>query len=167
MVSDDVDFVAAATNPGWPYQIQGRGEPPDYRMGLLYDGFIMPHAYTLGDLNEAEWQIGLDGRPQDPWGTGWTWSCRIPAQPSCLLSRRTRPPGGVRSGTCSPLRPHAQNTPGHVTVVRLKTGGFNHRDERVGWVPVPVFAVVGRTSKDGAATPIVAAGGVVGERDKR
>ena len=38
-------------------------------------------------------------------------------------------------------------------VVRLKVGGFNHRDERVGWVEVPVFAVVGRQPKDSAAKP--------------
>jgi len=38
-------------------------------------------------------------------------------------------------------------------VVRLKAGGFNHRDERVGWVNTPVFAVVGRTPKDSAAKP--------------
>ena len=38
-------------------------------------------------------------------------------------------------------------------VVRLKVGGFNHRDERVGWVPTPVLAVVGRAPKDSAAKP--------------
>lgn len=38
-------------------------------------------------------------------------------------------------------------------VVHLKVGGFNHRDERVGWVQVPVFAVVGRGPKDSAAKP--------------
>jgi len=38
-------------------------------------------------------------------------------------------------------------------VVRLKTGGFNHRDERIGWVHTPVFAVVGRAPRDGAVKP--------------
>ena len=38
-------------------------------------------------------------------------------------------------------------------VIRLKVGGFQHRDERVGWVHVPVFAVVGRAPKDSAAKP--------------
>ena len=37
--------------------------------------------------------------------------------------------------------------------VRLKTGGFNHRDDRVGWVNVPVLAVVGRAPKDSTAKP--------------
>jgi len=36
---------------------------------------------------------------------------------------------------------------------RLKVGGFQHRDDRVGWVKTPVIAVVGRAPKDGAAKP--------------
>jgi hypothetical protein len=38
-------------------------------------------------------------------------------------------------------------------VIKLKVGGFQHRDDRVGWVATPVLAVVGRVSKDGAAKP--------------
>jgi len=38
-------------------------------------------------------------------------------------------------------------------VVRLKIGGFQHRDDRVGWVKTPVLAVVGRAPKDSAAKP--------------
>jgi hypothetical protein len=38
-------------------------------------------------------------------------------------------------------------------IVRLKIGGFQHRDDRVGWVKVPVLAVVGKTPKDGTAKP--------------
>jgi hypothetical protein len=38
-------------------------------------------------------------------------------------------------------------------VVRLKPSGFQHKDERVGWVHTPKFAVVGRTPKSAAAMP--------------
>ena len=41
----------------------------------------------------------------------------------------------------------------HYPVVRLKVSGYNHRDERVGWVHTPVFAVVGNASKASAAIP--------------
>jgi hypothetical protein len=46
-----------------------------------------------------------------------------------------------------------KTNPGEVPVVRLKAGGFNHRDDRIGWVPTPVFAVVGRAPRDSAAKP--------------
>jgi hypothetical protein len=38
-------------------------------------------------------------------------------------------------------------------VVRLQAGGFNHSDARIGWVPTPVFVVIGRRSRDSAAKP--------------
>ena len=38
-------------------------------------------------------------------------------------------------------------------MVWLRTGGFQHKDSRVGWVSTPVFVVCGRTSRDSAATP--------------
>ena len=38
-------------------------------------------------------------------------------------------------------------------VVRLKSGGFSHKDERIGWVHTPVFAVVGKAPKASAAIP--------------
>ena len=43
--------------------------------------------------------------------------------------------------------------PDELPVVRLKVGGFQHRDERIGWVSTPVFAVVGRAPRDSAAKP--------------
>ena len=38
-------------------------------------------------------------------------------------------------------------------VIRLKTGGFQHPDDRVGWVSTPLFAIVGRSPKGSAAKP--------------
>jgi hypothetical protein len=38
-------------------------------------------------------------------------------------------------------------------VIKLKTGGYDHKDPRVGWVNTPVFAVVGRAPRDSAAKP--------------
>ena len=38
-------------------------------------------------------------------------------------------------------------------MVRLRTGGYQHPDERVGWVQTPVFVVFGKTSRDSAAKP--------------
>ena len=40
-----------------------------------------------------------------------------------------------------------------VPVVRLRTGGFKHKDDRVGWVVTPVFVVFGKTPRDSAARP--------------
>jgi hypothetical protein len=36
-------------------------------MGLLYEGFVMPPRDSPGDLDQSKWEMGLDGKPKDPW----------------------------------------------------------------------------------------------------
>ena len=43
--------------------------------------------------------------------------------------------------------------PDELPVIKLGTGGFEHKDSRVGWVATPVFVVVGRAPRDSAAKP--------------
>jgi hypothetical protein len=43
--------------------------------------------------------------------------------------------------------------PDELPVVRLRTGGFEHKTPGVGWVSTPVFVVCGRTSRDSAVKP--------------
>ena len=38
----------------------------DAVMGLVTDGFMVPHRHTLGDLDESQWEKGPDGQ-RDPW----------------------------------------------------------------------------------------------------
>ena len=37
-------------------------------MGLLYRGFVMPPSENLPDRDESQWELGLNGEPEDPWG---------------------------------------------------------------------------------------------------
>jgi hypothetical protein len=46
-----------------------------------------------------------------------------------------------------------RSTPDDVPVVRLQAGGFQHKDDRIGWVPTPMFVVVGHAPRDDAAKP--------------
>lgn len=46
-----------------------------------------------------------------------------------------------------------RTSPDDLPVVRLKPGGYAHRDERIGWVATPVFVVVGRTPSGSFAKP--------------
>jgi hypothetical protein len=154
-VADTVDHTALCdqTMIG-RIRFNGPGEPPDYRMGLLYDGFIMPPRKTLGDDDPDKWEIGLDGKPADP-GQHFIYLVLQRVDTGELFTYTTssitgrRAVGNLLRHYDRMLKTHPDSYP----VVRLKTGGFNHRDERVGWVQVPVFAVVGRTPKDGAAMP--------------
>lgn len=154
-ISADDDFVVLVdqTLIG-RVKFNGKGEPPDRRMGLLYDGFVMPDRKDLGDNDQAKWEIGLDGKPADPWQHHIYLVVQNVATGELFTFVTSTDTGRRAAGTL--LRHYDRLTKTHpdmYPVVRLKVGGFNHRDERVGWVNTPMFAVVGRMPKDSAAKP--------------
>jgi hypothetical protein len=155
VIADDVDFAALCdqTLVGW-VKFNGEGEPPDRHMGLLYDGFHMPERDTLGDDDPTRWELGLDGRPQDPW-QHHIYLVLQRGDTQELFSYVSSSVTGRRAiGNLLRHYDRMQRThPDQYPVVKLKVGGFNHRDERVGWVSTPVLAVVGRVPKDSAAKP--------------
>jgi hypothetical protein len=128
--------------------------PPDRVMGLLYDGFVMPARETLGDTDPASWDMGLDGKPADPWQH--TIYLVLQNADTAELSTFTTSSKTGRRAVGNLLRHYdrmQKTNPGELPVVKLKKGGFAHRDERIGWVAVPVFVVCGRAPMDSAAKP--------------
>jgi hypothetical protein len=128
--------------------------PPDRIMGPLYDGFIMPERETLGDLDQSLWEDGLDGKPADPWQHHIYLVLQKPTTQefftfvaSTVTSRRSV--GNLLRHYNRTLRMGLTDYP----VIRLKVSGFNHKDERVGWVETPAFAVVGKAPRDGSIVP--------------
>jgi hypothetical protein len=43
------------------------GRVADRRMGKVADGYRLPKREDLDDNDPATWEVGLDGKPQDPW----------------------------------------------------------------------------------------------------
>jgi hypothetical protein len=154
-LSDERVFIAVAdqTLIGW-IKFNAKGEPPDRVMGLLYENFTMPARESLGNTDEAKWEIGLDGKPADPW-QHHQYLVLQDAESKELFTFVTGSVTGRRAvGTL--LRHYNRMRQGKeeaYPLVKLKVGGFQHRDDRVGWVKVPVIAVVGRVPKEGAIKP--------------
>jgi hypothetical protein len=153
-IPETADFVVLAdqTLIGW---LKFNDEaPPDRVMGLLYDGFILPPRSQLGDLDQSQWSDGLSGLPEDPW-KHQIYIVLQHGESGELYTFATSSMTGQRAvGNLLRHYDRMQKTnPGELPVIRLKVGGFNHRDERIGWVHTPVFAVVGRAPRDSAAKP--------------
>jgi hypothetical protein len=155
VIGEDADFTAILdqTLVGW-IRFRGEGNPPDRVMGLLYDGFAMPARDTLGDSDAAAWELGLDGKPQDPW-QHHVYLVLQNTETQELFTYVTSSITGRRAiGNLLRHYDRMERTnSGAYPVVKLKVGGFQHRDDRVGWVKTPVLAIVGRTPKDSAAKP--------------
>jgi hypothetical protein len=155
VIKEDIDFIALVdqTLIGW-VKFHGEGEPPTRHMGLLFDGFVMPPRATLGDDDQSRWETGLDGKPADPW-QHFMYAVLQRGDTAELYTYVTSSLTGRRC--IGALLRHARRLqkthPDYYPVIRLKVGGFQHRDDRVGWVPVPVLNVVGRAPRDSAAKP--------------
>ena len=155
-VDEAAEFIALCdqTLIGWIRFHNDGATPPDRVMGLLYDGFQMPARTTLGDLDQSEWQAGLSGAPEDPWKHQVCAVLQLTGTGELVTFATISTTGRRAVGNLLRHYDRMQRTnPGELPVVRLRAGGFNHRDERVGWVPVPVFAIVGRAPRDSVAKP--------------
>jgi hypothetical protein len=154
-IGDDVDFIALADQclVGW-IKFNGDGEPPDRVAGLLYDGFIMPPRETLGDDDQSQWEDGLDGKPADPWQHQMALVLQRGDSGELYTLATTTKTGRRAIGNLLRHYDRMERAKSNMyPLIRLKVGGFNHRDERIGWVAVPVLAVVGRAPKESAARP--------------
>jgi hypothetical protein len=159
-IGEDVDwtFLGDQTLIGWIKFIPD--QPPDRRMGLLYEGFVMPARSTLGDDDPAQWPLGLSGVAEDVWKHQ---NCIVlqKAGTDELATFLTTSTTGRRA--VGNLLRHYERTlkmyPGMLPVIRLKKSGFEHRDPRIGWVSVPSFVVVGRAPRDSVAVPDTSVGG--------
>jgi hypothetical protein len=156
VVSGDADFVALCdqTLIGW-IKFHADGEtPPDRAQGLLHGGFKMPDRASLGDNDQAEWPIGLSGQPADPWQHQVCIVLQNTETNELYTFATTSQTGRRAAGNLLRHYDRMQRTnPSDLPIVRLRPGGYQHRDERIGWVATPTFVVVGRTPRDSAAKP--------------
>jgi hypothetical protein len=154
-VSGEISFTALCDEVlvGW-IKFAGEGEPPLRHQGLLYNGFVMPKRESLGDQDPRTWPEGLSGQPTDPWQHQ---ICLVVQNPEtqALYTFATSSLTGRRA-VGNLLRHYdrmRRASSDFYPVVKLKPGGFQHKDPRVGFVATPTFQVVGRTLKNSAAVP--------------
>jgi hypothetical protein len=153
-IGEDVDFIAHCDRTTIGYvQFHGEGQSPDRISVKPYEGGILPARETLGQMDQTEWQIGRDNKPEDPWQRFSYLVLQRVDTGEYLTFNTTSKTGRAAVATLCRHYDRLQKThPDMDPVVRCKPGGY--QDRRYGWVPVPVFVVVGRHPKDAAATPV-------------
>jgi hypothetical protein len=155
-IDENAEFIALCDETLIGYiKFHPDGEtPPERIMGLLYGGFVMPARETLGDTNETQWPLGLSGMPEDPWRHQICLVLQNSETRELFTFATTSPTGRRAIGNLLRHFNRMQRTnPNELPVVRLRPGGYQHRDERIGWVSTPTFVAVGRTPRDSAAKP--------------
>jgi hypothetical protein len=132
---------------GW-IKFMGKGNPPVRKQGNVFEGFVPPDRETLGDTDSREWEEGLSGKPADP----WQFQLLLPLQnveTGELYVFNTSSITGRRAvdnliQACGRMQ---RAEPNDYPVAKLRIGGFQHRDERIGWIRTPAFERCGKAPK--------------------
>jgi hypothetical protein len=135
---------------GW-IRFSGKGNPPERKMGPLFSGFTPCPRDELGDNDPSLWEVGLSGKPADPWQSQILLP--LQAEDGTLYIFGTTSITGRRAvgRLLDECRKMQRREPNDYPVVKLALGSFQHRDERVGNVVVPAFPRVGKTPRTGMA----------------
>jgi hypothetical protein len=136
-------------------RFNGADEAPSREMGPIYDGYRIPSPSHLPDRDQRHWDVNpKDGTPIDPWQE-YAYLVLQETSTCELHTFSTASKTGYRA--VIRLLQHydrmLKTHPGDVPIVRLGTGGFQHRDKSIGWVKTPVFVVCGRREADSFAKP--------------
>ena len=146
---------------GWQKWEDGR--PTEQRMSYVRDRQPnqpnVPLRETLGDTDHASWELGLDGRPRDPWM--FTYMFNLMDEHGQLYTF-----SNGSDGTKSALKTLNENyavvyrhKPDDFPIVTLNKSGYNHKNKQIGWVNTPFFKIVGWANRSLVDQALLSAGG--------
>src|SRR5262245_19496941 len=143
----EVAVVYEEIRVGW-IKFGEKGQQPERKMGPVFDGFVPPSRGELGDLDESQWEIGLSGKPTDP----WQFQVLVPMHDTKngeMYIFGTTSVNGRREcdkliSACARMQ---KSEPDFYPVVKLDVSGFEHRDRRIGWLRSPCFTHIVRAPK--------------------
>ena len=146
---------------GWQKWEEGR--PTEQRMSFVRDRrpgqSNVPNRQELGDTDHAAWELGLDGRPRDPWM--FTFMFNLMDEHGQLYTF-----SNGSDGTKSALKILNENyavvyrhKPDDFPIVTLGKSGYNHKNKQIGWVNTPFFKIVGWANRSLVDQALLSAGG--------
>jgi hypothetical protein len=154
----EVAVVYEEIRVGW-IRFFEKGQQPERKMGPVFNGFVPPAREELSDLDESKWEIGLSGKPTDPWQFQILVPMHDTKNGEMYIFGTTSITGRRQCdkliSACARMQ---KSEPEFYPVVKLDVSGFEHRDSRIGWVRTPCFTRVGKAPKSDASAAQVSLG---------
>jgi hypothetical protein len=139
---------------GWIKFHRDENIPPTRIQGLLTDGFRLPPRNALGDDDQSQWEVGLSGKPEDPWKHQIIILLQKCTSSELYSFIATNP---TSRGAVTNLINHTQRRKrsgkDDYPIVRLGTSSFERREPPKVKVWKPCFAIVGHQKKDDIIDP--------------
>ena len=121
------------------------GKPADMRMGRLADSFVPPTRATLGDTDQALWEVDEQtGKPRDPWQLS-NYLILKDEKSDKLYTFTTSSKGGMGAlgKVAGAYGKNIRMKPDDYPVITLGKDKYKHPNAAYGWIHTPKFDVVG------------------------
>jgi hypothetical protein len=159
-VDDDVEVPAGTEFAAFLHETQrgfikfNNGAPPDVRMIGISANAEVPRREELGDLDQSQWPLGLDGQRQDPWKEqiAFPMARRDAGGELFVYVARGQVALNAVADLLGRYRRHPKRQAGLIPVIRLESGTYPSK-KFGGFKPKPLFVVVGWVTKDGNPPP--------------
>src|SRR5262245_17739302 len=143
----EVAVVYDEIRVGWIKFLE-KGQQPERKMGPVFGGFVPPGREELGERDEAQWEIGLSGKPTDPWQCQGLVPMHDAKNGEMYIFGTTSITGRRECDKLISACARMQKAePEFNPVIKLDVSGFEHRDSRIGWVRTPSFTRIGKAPK--------------------
>jgi hypothetical protein len=136
------EFLAAvdALVVGWQRWV-GK-QPIERRLGRLADGFREPEREELGHLDESQWELDSEGRPQDPWAkVRYLPMKRLVDGELFTLTMNGKGRSGEAIGRLCGAFGRSRHSSDHFPIIRLGVEAYEHKV--YGRIKYPALPVVG------------------------
>lgn len=133
---------------GWVKWVDNK--PQQQLTGLLMEGFKPAPRSTLGDLDDAEWEVDTSGKARDPWQyTNFVVLKRPGKNSDDLFTFTTSSKGGIGAlgALCKYYGKEMRAKPDAFPIVELQIDKYKHSNPEFGLIKVPVFKPVGWEQK--------------------
>lgn len=118
--------------------------PASVQMNLLAENPFVPKRETLGDTDQAQWEIGMNGTPDDPFKLTFEGVFRNPDDPEDLYTFATSSTGGrnAMASLAKAYLSHRRMSPNEYPLVTLGVSSYKHSNKNYGIIKNPTFEIV-------------------------
>jgi hypothetical protein len=159
-LDDGVEVVPGSEFVAFLHEVQrgyikfNEGGPPDVRMVRIGEDAEVPARESLGDSDQREWPVGLDGNKQDPWKEQYAIPMARHDAGGELFVYVARGPVAMNSvgDLLGRWRYHPKRQAGLIPVIRIENGTYPSK--RFGGLkPKPILKVIDWVTRTGAPPP--------------
>lgn len=124
--------------------------PASTHMTVLADSPMLPKRETLGDTDQAQWEIGMNGTPDDPWKLTFEGVFRNPDDAEDLYTFATSSTGGrnAMANLAKAYLSHRRMSPNEYAIVELGVSSYKHPNKNYGIIKNPTFEIVSWVPSD-------------------